>query len=147
MSKPRLVAWLGYGGLIPFLALAGLTCADRVRGGFWHGNLSAYGALILSFVGALHWGFAMALGNVTSDQRNAMFAWSVVPCLIAFAALLAKSLPGDLLLIVGFLLQYWQDRRLAAVALLPEWYLPLRRQLTAIAVVCLAAGGLTYANL
>ncbi len=142
MARPRIVAWLGYGGLVPFIALAALSCIDRERGGYWHGNLSAYGALILSFVGALHWGFAMQLGNITAYQRNVLFAWSVVPCLIAFAALAAQNLPGDILLVSGLLLHYRQDRRLAAIAMLPAWYLPLRLQLTAVAVVCIAVSAI-----
>lgn len=137
-TRPRIVAWLGYGGLIPFVALAALTCIDRERGAYWHGDLCIYGALILSFVGALHWGFAMQLGNISASQRNFVFAWSVVPCLIAFAALVERSVLGDILLVSGFVLHYLQDRRLDAIAGLPAWYLPLRLQLTAVAVVCLA---------
>jgi hypothetical protein len=140
VAQPRIVAWLGYGGLLPFIALAGLTCLDREREVFWQGNLRAYGALILSFIGALHWGVAMVMSNITADQRSVMFVWSVVPCLLGFASLIAHSVLGDMLLVGGFLAHYWQDRRLAAMAALPAWYLPLRLRLTAIALVCLAAG-------
>ena len=57
---PGPVAWLGYGGLLPFGALA-LLLLDGARSALWWPALLAYGAVILSFVGALHWGFAMVL--------------------------------------------------------------------------------------
>ncbi len=135
--------WLGYGGLIPFLALAALTVADRGRAAMWHGYLRAYGAVILSFVGALHWGFGMVLGEITATQRDAMLGWSVVPCLLAFAALVANSDLGDVLLAGGFLVHYLQDRRLAAMCALPPWYLALRLRLSAVAVMCVVAGDLS----
>ncbi len=139
-ARPRIVTWLGYGGLVPFLALPVLTFVDRERGMFWHATLRAYGAVILSFVGALHWGFATVLGNITPSQRNAMFAWSVVPCLMAWGSLLAHSVLGDLLLVSGFLVHYGQEGRLTSIVTLPAWYLPLRLRLSAVAIMCVAAG-------
>jgi len=138
-ARPRVVAWLGYGGLIPFLALAVLTCIDRERTALWHACLRAYGAVILSFVGALHWGFAMLLEELAPPQRDALFAWSVTPALAAFLALVVHSVLGDALLVGGFLAHYWRDQRLAAAAALPGWYLPLRLRLSAVAVLCIAA--------
>jgi len=139
---PRAVAWLGYGGLVPFVVLAVATFADRQRAPFWSDALFAYGAVILSFVGALHWGFAMTLGGLSAGQRDARFAWSVVPALLAWPALLLPTLSAGLLLVAGFLAHYWQDRRLAGMAELPAWYLPLRLRLSSVACLCLAAGGL-----
>ena len=139
---PRAVAWLGYGGLVPFVVLAVATFADRQRAPFWSDSLFAYGAVILSFVGALHWGFAMTLGGLSAGQRDARFAWSVVPALLAWPALLLPALSAGLLLVAGFLAHYWQDRRLAGMAELPAWYLPLRLRLSSVACLCLAAGGL-----
>jgi len=139
---PRAAAWLGYGGLVPFVVLAVATFADRQRAPFWSDALFAYGAVILSFVGALHWGFAMTLAGLSSGQRDARFAWSVVPPLLAWPALLLPALPASLLLVAGFSAHYWQDRRLAGMAELPAWYLPLRLRLSSVACLCLAAGGL-----
>ena len=44
------------------------------------------------------------------------------------------------LLVTGFVLHYIQDRRLARYAELPDWYLPLRLQLTTVACLSLIAG-------
>jgi hypothetical protein len=134
---PRMAAWLGYGGLIPFVILAAFTCLDRERSAFWIGNLRAYGAVILSFIGALHWGFSMMLTDVPVAQRNAMLAWSVVPCLIAFVSLVANSIVGDMLLASTFLFHWLVDLRVGALTGLPAWYLPMRLRLSCAAVVCL----------
>ena len=139
-ARPRIVAWLGYGGLIPFLALAGLACVDRERTVLWHDSLRAYGAVILSFVGALHWGFAMMHGGLAPRQRAAAFGWSVVPALVAFLALVVNSSVGDVVLAGGFMAHYWRDRGMAATAALPAWYLPMRLRLSTVAILCLAVG-------
>jgi hypothetical protein len=44
-ARSPLVAWLGYGGLIPFLALAMLACVDRERMALWHASLRACGCV------------------------------------------------------------------------------------------------------
>lgn len=146
-ALPRSVAWLGYGGLLPFLFLAAASILDQNHAPYWADGLFAYGAIILSFVGALHWGFAMTAGPLCIEsarhQRDACFVWSVVPALIAWLALLLAPLLSSLLLIAGFIAHYLQDRRLAADAGLPAWYLPLRLRLSAVACFCLGVGGLS----
>jgi len=137
---PLTVAWLGYGGLLPFLALAPASLLDHHHGAQWSDALYAYGAIILSFIGALHWGLAMTLPELTERQRSAWFVWSVVPALIAWPAVLFSPLLAAPLLVVGFIAHYLQDCRLARQATLPGWYLPLRLRLSSVAVVCLVAG-------
>jgi hypothetical protein len=140
-ALPRPVAWLGYGGLLPFFGLALTVLVDPRHGLLWGDALVAYGAVILSFVGALHWGFAMCLPGLADRRRAACFAWSTVPALVAWPALLFDPLFAAVLLVAGFVVHYWQDRRLAASAALPAWYLPLRLRLTSVASVCLLLGG------
>jgi hypothetical protein len=70
---------------------------------------------------------------------NGMYAWSVMPSLLGWAALLVAPAAGATLLIAGFLVQYRQDLRLSRVLTLPTWYLPLRLQLTVVACLCLAS--------
>lgn len=140
VALPRTVAWLGYGGLLPFLALTPASLLDHHHGAVWSDALYAYGAIILSFIGALHWGLAMSLPELTERQRSAWFAWSVVPALIAWPAVLFSPPLAAPLLVVGFIAHYLQDRRLARQATLPGWYLPLRLRLSSVAVVCLIAG-------
>lgn len=137
LALPRTVAWLGYGGLLPFVLLAPASLLDHHHGAVWSDALVAYGAIILSFIGALHWGLAMTLPELSERQRSAWFAWSVVPALIAWPAVLFSPIVAAPLLVFGFIAHYLQDRRLARQANLPDWYLPLRLRLSSVAVICL----------
>ena len=140
VALPRAVAWLGYGGLLPFLVLTPASLLDHHHGAVWADALYAYGAIILSFIGALHWGLAMSLSELSERQRSARFTWSVVPALIAWPAVLFSPPLAAPLLVFGFITHYLQDRRLAHQAKLADWYLPLRLRLSSVAVICLTAG-------
>lgn len=137
LKLPARVAVLGYGGLVPFVGLALLVGADPGRAAVWGRALVGYGAVILSFVGALHWGFAMTAADIEPAQRRRAFVWSVVPALLAWPATVVGTSAAALILVAGFALHYAEDRRLAGVAALPAWYLPLRWRLTLVACVCL----------
>ena len=145
-SLPRSAAWLGFGGLLPFIGLALTAFVDRHHGIVWADALVAYGAVILSFVGALHWGFAMALPAMPQALRRNCFVWSVVPALIAWPAVMLEPSLGAPLLMAGFVAHVWQDHRLAGRIALPAWYLPLRRQLSIVACVCLALGAFSVSH-
>jgi hypothetical protein len=138
-SRPAIVTWLGYGGLLPFLALALASALDTNHRELWQKMLVSYGAVILSFVGAMHWAFAMLYPSTQAQPANGVYAWSVVPSLIAWGALLLSPLAGTTLLLGGLLAHYRQDLRLARLLPLPDWYLPLRLQLTLVASLCLAS--------
>jgi len=136
-ALPPAVAGLGYGGLTPFLGLLLLIHVLPWQHTLLTFTLLAYGAVILSFVGAVHWGFAMVLPELAQAQRQAAYLWSIVPALIAWPALLLDPRWGALVLVTGFLLHYRQDTRLAEQCTLPGWYLPLRLRLTCVASLCL----------
>lgn len=144
-SPPTPVGLLGYGGLLPFIGLALVIPFSDEHGEFLGRALVAYGAVILSFVGALHWGFAMTLQELSPEQRRARFIWSVLPALIAWPSTLLPVPLGCVLLIVGFAAHYWQDRHMVRALRLPDWYLPLRIQLTSVASVCLLIGAIAVA--
>ena len=155
-SIPNSVAWLGYGGLLPFVGLAAGCFTHAGYGALFQVALIQYGAVILSFVGALHWAFAMTLPGLSAAKRRECFVWSVAPALLAWLAATLMAVPAQdsivsifygfavaaALLIVGFVVNYVQDVRLARVAALPLWYLPLRLRLTTVACICVAAAGL-----
>jgi hypothetical protein len=134
---PTYVAGLAYGGLLPFIALAILQGADSARASWWLAALVGYGAVILSFVGALHWGIAMTALTLDARQRRVAFGWSVLPALIAWGAIVLSGRGAALMLLSGFVLHWIQDIRLSGPAGLPAWYLPLRVRLTAVACMCL----------
>jgi hypothetical protein len=137
MGAPHVVRWLGYGGLLPFVALAAATWFDGNHSSLWRDALLTYGAVILSFIGALHWGFAMSQSDMATNQRTRSFIWSVVPSLLAWMALLMKPKYAVMLLVTGFLIHLWQDKRLVQLVNLPAWYLPLRVALTFVAALSL----------
>ncbi len=140
VSPPPVVAWLGYGGVAPFALLCFAAMAPGPYALISYRALLSYAAVILSFVGALLWGFAMTLPGVDETRRNGLFIWSVVPALVGWIALLLAPVPAAAILLLGFLVQYRMDRRLARAVTLPAWYLPLRLRLTAAACCSVALG-------
>jgi len=90
-----------------------------------------YGAVILSFVGAIWWGLAVAAGPTA--PKAMMFLWSVMPALIGWMATLLSADLGVLVLAVGFLLQWSLDAGLVAryPEVMPGWVFRLRTILTA----------------
>lgn len=121
---------LGYAGLIPFMALALLALIAQETVAAWAIHaLMAYGAVILSFIGALHW----TRGLDADDARTAtrLLAVSVLPALLGWIALLLPMHSGLAVLAVGFVLVYAYDRQAW------QWrpaFLSLRTHLTAGAV-------------
>jgi uncharacterized protein DUF3429 len=135
---PRPALWLGSGGLVPFVVLCSALYA-LPEGQvpvllFW---LSAYAAVILSFVGAVHWGAAMVHPRMAAADRAVFMAWSVVPALAGWVSLLLPARTGLLLMAATFAVQYAADRQFAQRFSLPSWYLRLRASLTVVVVLCL----------
>ncbi|MFA9218643.1 MAG: DUF3429 domain-containing protein [Sphingomonadaceae bacterium] len=137
-TRPPLQArLLGYGGLLPFVGLVAACQLDPGRAGAWQQMLLNYGAVILSFVGALHWGLAMADNALSPRERTTCYLWSVMPALLGWLALLLDPVSASCLLATGFAVQLLRDWRVAIPAGLPAWFLPLRIQLSCIAVLSL----------
>jgi hypothetical protein len=139
-DMPASVVWLGYGGLLPFFGLAGLIYADSSASAVWLQGLLAYGAVILSFVGALHWALAMVLPALSSTERRNRYTWSVVPALVGWLACWSAHPHAAWALVVTFALHWALDRQFALSAGLPAWYLRLRVHLTLGACAALVAG-------
>lgn len=136
---PRLAAQLGYAGLVPFVlgaALAWLPLGHLPLVSA-HWPLLAYGAVILSFMGAIHWGLAMHSGRLTTATRNQLLL-SVVPSLIGWVALALPPIAGYPVLGMGFLLMLFGDVKAVAYGQAPEWYPGLRGPLTFVALISLA---------
>lgn len=134
---PRTAFWLGTAGLVPFVVLASALYAlpdYRPMLLFW---LTSYAAVILSFVGAVHWGAAMLHARMTEGDRAVFMTWSVMPALAAWAALLMPARTGLLLMAATYAAHYAADRQFALRFQLPAWYLRLRAGLSAVAIVCL----------
>lgn len=142
---PRPALLLGLGGLIPFAAGAAISFApnaELARHGLM--ALTFYAAVILSFLGGVRWGALIAAPALESGQQDLPWSGmilSVMPSLVAWPALLLRPAPALILLLAGFLIQFWLDVIAAREGRLPRWYgLRLRTLLSAGAITALIAG-------
>ncbi len=135
--QARLAYALGLGGLLPFVALAvALIVGVDIAPLRPMTLLLAYAATILSFVGAVHWGIALATD--AADGRPLLLAGSVVPALVAWLALAVGAPVGLWLFIGGFIAWYAWERGRAWVRY-PHWYRTLRTILTTAVCATLLA--------
>ncbi|MGH7188271.1 MAG: DUF3429 domain-containing protein, partial [Acetobacteraceae bacterium] len=102
--------------------------------------LVGYGAVILGFLGAVHWGLALAPqtpgAGPPHEVERARLLLGAIPALVGWVALLIPSLAGLILLIAGFVavlvVEVAGHRRL----LVPPGYMWLRWVLS-IAVIAI----------
>ena len=136
---------LGFGGLLPFVILAAATMMElHTPFAPAHALLIGYGAVILSFVGALHWGAQLSADKLSADKLSAgPFIWSVVPALIGWVALMLPAKLGAFCLIGGLVMCWGYDMRLIRKKEWPSFMGALRTILTAIA--CLSLGVIFFA--
>jgi hypothetical protein len=134
LNTPQL---LGYAGLLPFIGITLLLLSKPYHQAYWQHALLSYGAVILTFVGALHWAFAMQARDIPHTAQRNLYVWSVIPSLAAWLVLLLPYGYGCGLLVLFFVMALWRDWVLTHVLVLPDWYLPLRKTLTFIVTICL----------
>lgn len=147
--KTHWMKTLGYGGLIPFLGLAVLT-------GLYSGTDTAavlaqynlvYALCIVSFLGAVHWGLAIAL-SATSQKPEFLtemdlagfetrsFIWGVTPSLLAWVVGAFSPAQYALWILAGVLAFVWLvDQRLLKPMKAFDSYLKLRNHLTLGAIL------------
>lgn len=141
-------AWLlGLGGLLPFV---GLTIAMLLASPTYWPDLShaqaLYAIAIWSFVGAIHWGLALAVDELDADARGRLLTSSVLPSLLAWGCglLLLLPDPGYALLALAAVgpLGLREDFRLRRTGVdLPTGYLLMRSLLTTLASLSLVVAG------
>jgi hypothetical protein len=144
--EQRIATLLGNLGLVPFFVLALLTWAWPGAAGLRiEFALAAYAACILSFLGAVHWGLALANPQLDKAASWNVLGWGVLPSLLGWLAVLMLVLRvpsplvfvfliGDLILVRvvdGLLFRHYAPP-------VPAWYPALRTRLTLGACVCLA---------
>ena len=133
---------LGFGGLIPFAVTSAsvfvLNGNDQLMA---LDIMLHYSAVILSFLGAVHWGAGLASLNDRSGTRSDTWirlGWSVTPALVAWLAIQMNLLPSLITFILGFtgtfIFDVWSGKK----GWLPNWYVKLRKPLSLIVLICLA---------
>jgi len=137
-SIPTAALVLGVAGLAPFL---GLALASVMIEGYLRTEvqfaLIAYGAVILSFLGGVHWGVALAIPGELNWTRLGL---SVVPPLIGWISLILSSPKAGVLLTIAFTMMLVIDLRIVSYGVFPKWYGRLRWPLTVIAALCVLGG-------
>ena len=100
---------LGAVGVVPFLAALAVIVTQPTNAPAATVAMIDYGACILSFLGAVHWGFALEPGGLVSDARlnHQRLTFGVLPALFGWLALLLLTLVAAprvalLVLIAGF---------------------------------------------
>ena len=102
--------------------------------------LTAYAAVIASFLGGIHWGLAL---RENSAQRTVHLIWGVIPSLLAWVAVVMPAYAGLPLLGLILLACYLVDRRTWPEAGLRHW-MTLRFRLTLVSVLsCLLGAAVT----
>ncbi|WP_251371724.1 DUF3429 domain-containing protein [Polynucleobacter sp. UB-Raua-W9] len=144
---PPLVSKLAYAGLIPFIGLALMVqLAPTPLNYLSAESLAGYGAVITSFMGALHWGANLHhLGKAPIGDRwvdrNA-WIWGVIPALVAWVALHIYIPVGLLILASTLIIQrnidqstyqyYFSDEAARST------FMTIRNRLTYVAAACLS---------
>jgi hypothetical protein len=125
MATRRLMALLGYAGLLPFYGSAAWACATALPGrGLAVTVFITYGAVILAFLGGTLWGYAVTVapprkyGRLVASNLVALFAVAV--------ALAGPAWLSVLLLALGQVVLLIYERSQAGRR---GWYIVLRRNL------------------
>jgi hypothetical protein len=137
-GSPSALAWrLGHAGLLPFALGALLLWLVRPEAHPYVAlALSAYAAVIVSFLGGIHWGLAM---RSAQPANNALLVWGVVPSLVAAVAVVMPASAGLVIHGAMLLVCYAVDRRTYPQAGAAPW-LTLRFRLSAVAAVSCFVG-------
>ena len=132
---PALVC--GLVGLIPFVFLSiGIYVFPYAWKLIALYNLLNYSVIILSFLGAVHWGAAIYSNN----KEFKTYVWSVTPAISSWIILMgftANYIIIVLFLILCFATTYYVDLLSTRKSFFPLWYLHLRKILTIVVFICL----------
>lgn len=140
---PRSALLLSLAGLIPFIWGAITVMVPSLA--FWGQSALGgrfigpfvqlfYGAIILSFMSGVLWGFAT---KATGQIATASYILSVIPALWAFFMTGGGPTAAAVNLIVGFLGLLLLDWHFWRLGLAPPWWMHLRGLLTVIVILTL----------
>ena len=100
---------LGYLALVPFVLGAALVWAVRPDVHPYVATaLSGYAAVVIAFLGGVHWGFGFADGRTA---ETSLFVWGVIPALVAWVAVVMQPYAGLVLHGAALVACYLVDRK------------------------------------
>jgi Protein of unknown function (DUF3429) len=136
-AEPPLFALrLGYAGLIPFVGgalLIWLVWPEMHP--YTTMALSAYAAVIVSFLGGIHWGIAFR----EAEPAPSLFVWGIVPSLAAWLAVMMPPSAGLVIHALMLFTCYLVDRKVYPPHGLQRW-LTLRFRLSMVAAASCLLG-------
>ena len=122
---------LGYAGLLPFVGGALLVWLVWPEAHpYTTLALSAYAAVIVSFLGGIHWG----IGFREAAPPASLFVWGIVPSLVAWVAVMMPASAGLVIHGLMLLVCYAVDRRVYPRHGMGAW-LTLRFRLSTVAAL------------
>ena len=150
MQLPFVIRAMGYAGLIPFVGLAlSVQFADSPDDLIALESLVAYGAVIASFLGALHWGACFRTMGQNSHNRwldHSVWIWGIIPALVAWLAIHVYIPLALLLLAITLIVQRMIDQstyqNYFANVETANAFLRMRTHLTVVASICLSWAGI-----
>lgn len=144
-NRPPAALWLGVFGAIPFIVLVLVGAFVEPSWNILLGkSLTAYAALILTFLGGIQWGSVMSASNETGHKNTSRYVVSIIPVLISWSSLLTAQRTSFWLLIAGFLLALLINLQAVSSGLLPEWYRQVRIPLSLVVISASVAGAMVF---
>ena len=139
---PIPAAWLGGLGAIPFVILSSATpCLEKGNQVSVINALSTYGAIILSFLGGIHWGMAIISKSESGNSKlRKTLIVSVLPPLAAWSSLFLTDRKSLIMLAGAMALMLWFDLRISRAGQAPPWYPTLRIPLSCVVIASLIFG-------
>jgi Protein of unknown function (DUF3429) len=147
--ETRLMWLLAVAGLIPFVGFAILVWFVRPEVGLRVAGWQAvYAALILTFVGGLHWAFVLAQPQLSRSVARVALLWSVLPALFAWVVLILVADQPFVALAMGLLIAWAIDWNLYARYQLPalKAFFRVRTVASFVAALSLSATAMRVAQ-
>jgi len=152
---PKPVMILGLAGAMPYLGTslttiylakeAGLAAAGKIVGLDANVAISVlnncldiqvtYGAVLLSFLGALHWGFEFA--GYGGQKGYSRLLLGITPALIAWPTLALSPMTALSVQWLGFTSLWLADMRATSAGWTPKWYSQYRFYLSVLVGTCI----------
>ena len=155
ISVERTATMLALLGFVPFAIFTSLLLADpglisqyaeggAAAVGTLIDALKLYAAIVLSFVGGIRWGLAIANGDGGRKESEALVL-AAGPSLIGWFSFFMGEPWSFAVLAVAFAATGWWDSRAAGTKGMPDWFGRLRALLTVLSMgTMIAAFGATY---
>ena len=128
-------------GIVPFaIGALGVGLAPEIKSEAAHALL-LYGAVSLSFLGGIRWGFALLEGE---EAGWSAYGLSIAPALAGWLGAASGGPGGMLILAIALGIWLFAERAAPPSLPLPRGYIRLRGALTAVAILSLVAAALYW---